>query len=120
MSWDDPYVYPGTHVLRNKPGLRSIDDLETFERMQAGMHKSLGSSLSNLMATDGFMGLYRGFGITIFREVPFSLLQFPMYEKLKSIIRSSRSATEMFRPSKLRPAGPSVGPCPPLRPRRWT
>jgi solute carrier family 25 S-adenosylmethionine transporter 26 len=61
------------------------------QRMQAGMYKTFGSSLSSVLATEGFMGLYRGFGITIFREVPFSLLQFPMYEKLKSIIRASRS-----------------------------
>jgi len=37
------------------------------------------------------MGLYRGYGITLFREVPFSLLQFPMYEKMKSILRNRRS-----------------------------
>ncbi len=28
-------------------------------------------------------GLYRGFGITIMREVPFSLIQFPLWEYLK-------------------------------------
>lgn len=28
-------------------------------------------------------GLYRGFGTTIFREVPFSIIQFPLWEYLK-------------------------------------
>lgn len=28
-------------------------------------------------------GLYRGFGTTIMREVPFSLIQFPLWEHLK-------------------------------------
>uniref|UniRef100_A0A7S2R0Q8 S-adenosylmethionine transporter n=1 Tax=Eucampia antarctica TaxID=49252 RepID=A0A7S2R0Q8_9STRA len=28
-------------------------------------------------------GLYRGYGITLFREVPFALIQFPLYEQMK-------------------------------------
>lgn len=28
-------------------------------------------------------GLYRGYGITLFREVPFAVIQFPLYEKFK-------------------------------------
>ena len=60
------------------------------QRMQAGMYNSFRSALTSVLSTDGFMGLYRGYGITIFREVPFSLLQFPIYEKLKSRIRVSR------------------------------
>jgi len=30
-----------------------------------------------------FGGLYRGYGITLFREIPFALIQFPIYERLK-------------------------------------
>jgi solute carrier family 25 (mitochondrial S-adenosylmethionine transporter), member 26 len=29
-------------------------------------------------------GLYRGYGITLFREIPFAVIQFPLYEWLKS------------------------------------
>lgn len=28
---DDPYVYPGTNVLRNSRGIRDGDELEKFE-----------------------------------------------------------------------------------------
>ena len=28
-------------------------------------------------------GLYRGYGITLFREIPFAVIQFPLYERLK-------------------------------------
>jgi solute carrier family 25 S-adenosylmethionine transporter 26 len=31
-------------------------------------------------------GLYRGYGITLFREIPFAMIQFPMYEALKRFI----------------------------------
>jgi solute carrier family 25 S-adenosylmethionine transporter 26 len=64
------------------------------QRIQAGMHGSSGAGIrgviSDILKADGVLGLYRGYGITVFREVPFSLLQFPMYEKLKSLIRESR------------------------------
>ena len=61
------------------------------QRIQAGMHGNVRSVLSDIFRKDGPMGLYKGFNITIFREVPFSLLQFPMYEKLKSLIRLHRA-----------------------------
>jgi solute carrier family 25 (mitochondrial S-adenosylmethionine transporter), member 26 len=28
-------------------------------------------------------GLYRGYGITLFREIPFAMIQFPLYERMK-------------------------------------
>ena len=34
-------------------------------------------------AQEGVRGFYRGFGVTVYREIPFSVLQFPMWEFLK-------------------------------------
>jgi solute carrier family 25 S-adenosylmethionine transporter 26 len=34
-------------------------------------------------ASSIFGGLYRGYGITLMREVPFAFIQFPLYERLK-------------------------------------
>jgi len=42
---------------------------------QKGGNSSFASSI--------FGGLYRGFGVTIMREVPFSFIQFPLYERMK-------------------------------------
>ncbi|KAF8579808.1 mitochondrial carrier, partial [Ramaria rubella] len=36
------------------------------------------------LAADGLVGLYRGFGITVAREIPFTSIQFPLYELFKS------------------------------------
>ncbi|KAI0053680.1 S-adenosylmethionine transporter [Auriscalpium vulgare] len=36
-----------------------------------------------LWKTEGLSGFYRGFGITVMREIPFTSLQFPLYELFK-------------------------------------
>ncbi|KUI62828.1 hypothetical protein VP1G_09961 [Cytospora mali] len=68
------------------------------QRAQAGQHG--GSSLSSLRAildrraAVGLAGvwreLYRGWGITVMREVPFTVIQFPLWEALKSYSRGRR------------------------------
>ncbi|KAJ9112108.1 hypothetical protein QFC20_002288 [Naganishia adeliensis] len=39
-----------------------------------------------LMQIEGLRGFYRGFGITLARDIPFTAIQFPLYEKLKSLL----------------------------------
>ena len=41
------------------------------------------SVLRLVLRTQGWRGLYQGFGITTMREIPFTSLQFPLYEFLK-------------------------------------
>lgn len=56
------------------------------QRYQANLvekHRSLAGNLSHIFAKEGLLGFYRGFGSTILREIPFSLVQFPLYEWLK-------------------------------------
>ncbi|KAK5658619.1 hypothetical protein OQA88_2012 [Cercophora sp. LCS_1] len=68
------------------------------QRAQAGQHggSSLRSLLAILQAREkvGWVGmwreLYRGWGITVMREVPFTVLQFPMWEGLKRWGRERR------------------------------
>ncbi|KXX75000.1 putative mitochondrial carrier protein PET8 [Madurella mycetomatis] len=71
------------------------------QRAQAGQHG--GSSLSSLLhilrqrPAAGLAGvwceLYRGWGITVMREVPFTVLQFPLWEALKAWGRERRART---------------------------
>ena len=68
------------------------------QRAQAGLHG--GSSAAALGAILGqysihglravWRELYRGWGITVFREVPFTVIQFPLWEALKSWGRERR------------------------------
>lgn len=62
------------------------------QRAQAGLHG--GSSRQALAAILGqystkglttvWRELYRGWGITVFREVPFTVIQFPLWERMKA------------------------------------
>ena len=64
------------------------------QRLQAGIHSSMGAAISATLSTQGPMGLYQGFGITIMREIPFSLVQFPLYEACKTQARTMRHGHE--------------------------
>lgn len=44
-----------------------------------------------LLSQEGLNGFYRGFGITVFREIPFTSIQFPLYEYLKSRVAKYRN-----------------------------
>ncbi|GAA5830397.1 hypothetical protein JCM5353_002429 [Sporobolomyces roseus] len=42
----------------------------------------------------GLKGFYRGFGSTVAREIPFTCLQFPLYERLKLLLAQHRTTTK--------------------------
>ncbi|KAI9922751.1 hypothetical protein PsorP6_002686 [Peronosclerospora sorghi] len=53
------------------------------QRMQTGIYMSLSESLNAISATEGLRGFYRGYWSMIAREIPFSFVQFPLWEGLK-------------------------------------
>ena len=58
----------------------------SFQRRQAdaGGRSSL-QIVRVALQNEGFIaGLYRGFGTTVLREIPFSLIQFPLWEFFKT------------------------------------
>mmetsp|Transcript_14246 Transcript_14246/g.28014 ORF Transcript_14246/g.28014 Transcript_14246/m.28014 type:complete len:270 (+) Transcript_14246:103-912(+) len=54
------------------------------QNMQAGNYGSLSEAANSLMKAEGLGGFYRGFFTTIMREIPFSLIQFPLWEGMKA------------------------------------
>ncbi|KAI0917085.1 hypothetical protein AcW2_007309 [Taiwanofungus camphoratus] len=57
-------------------------------RTQTSTYGSLAQSsfaaLKRVLADEGLRGLYRGFGSTVMREIPFTSIQFPLYELFKT------------------------------------
>ena len=52
------------------------------QRSQAGQGSSL-HVFRQTLSRDGLRGFYRGYGSTILREIPFSVIQFPLWELIK-------------------------------------
>lgn len=59
------------------------------------------------IASEGIRGLYRGYTTTVSREVPFSLIQFPVWEFSKKVITSD--ANQPIQPWKSTVAGAFSG-----------
>lgn len=58
------------------------------QKVQAGVHGSSSwHTAKEVLRSEGFQGFYRGYFITVFREIPFSMIQFPIWEGFKDIIR---------------------------------
>ena len=54
------------------------------QRRQAGFHNSSLYIVRTILKTEGVSGLYRGYLTTVYREIPFSFIQFPLWEGAKS------------------------------------
>jgi solute carrier family 25 S-adenosylmethionine transporter 26 len=50
------------------------------QQIQVGQQSNLGKSFFYIFKNQGFLGLYRGFWSLLFREIPFSCIQMPIYE----------------------------------------
>lgn len=87
-----PHLAPVTHVISASLGevaacLVRVPTEVIKTRMQTSTYgdraRSSLSSARLVWNNEGLGGFYRGFGTTIMREIPFTSLQFPLYELLK-------------------------------------
>mmetsp|Transcript_16012 Transcript_16012/g.19869 ORF Transcript_16012/g.19869 Transcript_16012/m.19869 type:complete len:279 (+) Transcript_16012:216-1052(+) len=53
------------------------------QKLQAGLYKRTSTALKGIIETQGLSGFYTGYSITLLREIPFSMIQFPLWEGLK-------------------------------------
>ena len=54
------------------------------QKMQAGLFRNTGQCLRNIAQKGVIGGFYKGYCATVSREIPFSFIQFPIYETLKT------------------------------------
>jgi len=56
------------------------------QRMQTGQFSRATDCIRTLASREGIRGFYTGYLTTVSREIPFSLIQFPLYERFKKEI----------------------------------
>lgn len=66
-----------TEVIKAK--MQTTESATLTKTFQSVLHETHGSILSQFTG-----GLYRGYGITLMREIPFAMIQFPLYEGAKT------------------------------------
>lgn len=67
------------------------------QRVQAGLHRSAGEAVRSALRDRGVRGLYAGYGATVVRDVPYTMLEFGSYAAFKRVCRAA------LRRQKLRP-----------------
>lgn len=65
------------------------------QNMQIGKYNSIKESLISIFKEGGFKGLYRGYFITVLREVPFGIIQYPLYEKFRNQRKNKKCNGEL-------------------------
>jgi len=68
-----------TEVIKSKMQTNA----EGASTLRATLKTVLSENDGRAFAPSVFGGLYRGYGITLMREVPFAFIQFPLYERFK-------------------------------------
>ncbi|XP_077181216.1 mitochondrial S-adenosylmethionine carrier protein isoform X2 [Paroedura picta] len=85
-----PYLAPVTHMVAASLGevvacLIRVPSEVVKQRAQVSPASSTLRILSNTVCEEGILGLYRGYKSTVLREIPFSVVQFPLWEFLKDL-----------------------------------
>ncbi|KAM9374641.1 mitochondrial S-adenosylmethionine carrier protein isoform 2-T2 [Phaethornis superciliosus] len=83
------YLSPATHMVAASLGevvacLIRVPSEVIKQRAQVSPSASTFRILSHTLYHEGIQGLYRGYKSTVLREIPFSLVQFPLWEALKA------------------------------------
>jgi len=53
------------------------------QNMQVGHYATIQEAVGSTMKSGGVGAFYKGYGTTVMREIPFSFIQFPIYEQFK-------------------------------------
>ncbi|XP_056380535.1 mitochondrial S-adenosylmethionine carrier protein isoform X1 [Hyla sarda] len=89
-SGSSPYLSPLTHMAAASVGemvacLIRVPSEVIKQRTQVSMSSTTYQMFASTLRQEGIRGLYRGYKSTVLREIPFSLVQFPLWEFLKDL-----------------------------------
>ncbi|XP_010569182.1 PREDICTED: S-adenosylmethionine mitochondrial carrier protein isoform X4 [Haliaeetus leucocephalus] len=123
------YLTPATHMVAASLGevvacLIRVPSEVVKQRAQVSPSSSTLRILSHTLYHEGIQGLYRGYKSTVLREIPFSLVQFPLWESLKLVCRccptdGSHQPGRLHLPGDIREDSPAAALTQPSRSCRW-
>ncbi|XP_052030340.1 S-adenosylmethionine mitochondrial carrier protein isoform X1 [Apodemus sylvaticus] len=84
------HLRPVKHMLAASTGevvacLIRVPSEVVKQRAQVSASSKTLQIFSTILSEEGIQGLYRGYKSTVLREIPFSLVQFPLWESLKAL-----------------------------------
>ncbi|CAN8075499.1 unnamed protein product [Agarophyton chilense] len=59
------------------------------QRLQAGLYPGFVSGIRTILKKEGAKALYTGYGATLLRDVPYTMLEFGLYSQFKKIFRAA-------------------------------
>ena len=71
-----------------------VEVIKQRTQTSKGQQKSF-SVLKSCLRNEGFLGLFRGYRSTVIREIPFSFVQFPIWEELKNRVKAYKNSTTL-------------------------
>ena len=78
-------------------------------RLQSGIFSSISGCMADILKKDGIRGFYAGYGATLVRDVPFTMLELGIYENLKSLFRFIKNLTTLTPQEELTAAAITGG-----------
>jgi solute carrier family 25 S-adenosylmethionine transporter 26 len=70
--------------------ITSVPTENVKQKLQVGHFGRTSACVGGILRAEGPLGFFRGYAATVAREVPFSAIQFPIYEGLKELWARSR------------------------------
>ncbi|XP_040215125.1 S-adenosylmethionine mitochondrial carrier protein [Rana temporaria] len=97
-SGSSPYLSPVVHMVAASMGevvacLIRVPSEVVKQRTQVSPSSTTYQMFAATLRQEGIRGLYRGYKSTVLREIPFSLVQFPLWEYLKDLWSWKRGRT---------------------------
>lgn len=66
------------------------------QNMQVGKYNSILEASKDILSNNGIPGFYRGYFVTVLREIPFGLIQYPLYEHFKSKAKENKNTNKIL------------------------
>ncbi|KAK3814445.1 MAG: mitochondrial carrier domain-containing protein [Benniella sp.] len=84
----DPQYAPAVHMMSASGGeiaacFVRVPTEVIKQRMQTKQYNTTIGALRSIIKNEGVLGFYRGYFSTVAREIPFTCIQFPLYEYMK-------------------------------------